>query len=97
MEIVDTTKEINKFIKSYKKSNDIDFLRYIGVENDKKCSVLSQYYPESRVITYCRENSFKSMDGNDYYYGLNPRFTERKIIIDVINSEIDNYLDLKKY
>lgn len=95
MKSENTTSIINEFINNYEHRSDVDFLRFIGVDDGKKCSVLCQYDPENEVISYCRDNIYQLISEREYYYGLSPKFTEKNILIEVMKSNIRDYSDLK--
>lgn len=93
----DYTEVINVYMKKKQQKGDCDFLRFIGAESGKKCSVLSEYIVENsdvenEIINYAKENEI-SVD--DYYYGLSPKYNEYKIISDILENTIKEYDDLK--
>lgn len=87
---------INKYMAKKQVESECGFLRFVGVEEGEKCSVRSEYIVENndgnKIISYCGNNEILI---DDYYYGLSPKYSEGKILSDMLKKPINNYDDLK--
>ena len=88
--------DFNKLLDEKNRDNKgVNFIRYIGVDDNKICSIVSKYVEPKKYLIYDSSQRKKikiisRSNKKNFYYGLHPEFSEGQIIDAIYNNKMCN-------